>query len=545
MKSIGIDIGSYSVKISEVVQAGREPELVRFIEQPISQDPNKDKKIEVLDFIRQYLDRLEDDQYKIIVGVKQNHVTHRLIQFPFRERHNILKSLAFELEEDIPFNQENAIFDAKVVEYAGQMSYVQATACPKNQIEHVLTNCTDFGFEPDILSVEGLAFANLFEDWLELPPEKDTSEVEPPNAQNTHVILNIGHDHSFLLFYKQKSLVAVRSLYWGTQSIAQQIHLKYKLPFSEAVKELNKKGFVVLSEDGHTKDQVAFSNLIKTEVDKFSHQLRLIIMEVKSDLDLHITSLSYCGGGSQIKNLGGYLTQSLEVACNPLAPKPKYVVLKTKQFNPVSGLLSLGYAIEGLKKPRNPATNLLKQEFAKKNTNLQNFWKKWSFSIKTAAAVYVLFFMFAIIRGYVAESTFFNAETVLLEKTKEVTGERRVVVARLQSTIRRYLREQKKVQSLNQLRQELKTINSALDVMNNINNNMPAKNLAKVQLEKFYIKNDQVTMQGYSTAQINTIINSLNNIALGKVERFKPEIASKSGVNAFGLRFKVSRQRDN
>lgn len=545
LKSIGIDIGSYSVKISELMQAGREPELVRFIEHPISQDPNKDKKIEVLDFIRQYLERLEDDAYKIIVGIKQNHVTHRLIQFPFRERHNILKSLAFELEEDIPFSQENAVFDAKVIEYVGQLSHVQATACPKNQIEFALTNCNDFGFEPDILSVEGLAFANLFEDWLELPPEKNPDEVEPPNAQNAHVILNIGHDHSFILVYKQKALVAVRSLYWGTKSISQQIHLKYKLPFSESVKELNKKGFVVLTDDGSSKDQIEFSNLIKSEIDKFTHQFRLVLMELKSDLDIHITSLSYCGGGSLIKNLGGYLTQKLEIACNPLSPKPKYVQLKTKQFNPVSGLLSLGYAIEGLKKPRNPATNLLKGDFAKKNTEFQNFWKKWSFSIKTAAAVYVLFFIFAATRSYVAEQTFFNAENVLLDKTREVTKERRIVIPRLQSTIRKYLREQKKVQSLNNLRQELKTINSALDVLDEINNNMPAKNIAKIQLEKFLLQNDQVTMQGYSTANSKTLINSLKNIAIGKVESFKPQVGTKAGVNSFGLRFKVKRKEEN
>ena len=164
--------------------------------------------------------------------------------------------------------------------------------------------------------------------------------------------------------------------------------------------------------------------------------------------------------------------------------------------------------------------------------------------ILVSVYVYVLFFVFAVVRGYVAETTFFNAETVLLEKTKEVTGERRVVVARLQSTIRRYLREQKKVQSLNQLRQELKSINSALDVMNNINNNMPAKNIAKIQLEQFFINNDQVTMQGYSTAQVATITKALKNIAVGKVETFKPDIANKSGVNSFGLRFKVSRQKE-
>lgn len=545
MKCIGIDIGSYSIKISEILQSGREPELVRYIEHPISQDPNKDKKIEVLDFLRQYLERLDDENPKIIVGIKQNHVTHRLIQFPFKERHNILKSLAFELEEDIPFSQENAVFDAKVVEYVGQTSHVQATACPKSQVELALTNCSDYGFEPDILSVEGLAFANLFEDWLELPPQRDASEVEPPSALNSHIVLNIGHDHSFILIYKQKVLVAVRSLFWGTQKIAQQIHLKYKMPITEAIKEMNKKSFIALSEDEVSKDQKEFSDLIKSELDSFTQQLRLILMEVKSDLGLNYTSLSYTGGGSHIKNLGGYLTQKLELACNPLAPKPFHVSLKTKQFNSVNGLLSLGYAIEGLKKPRNPSTNLLIGEFAQKNTQLQNFWKKWSFSLKTAAAVYVLIFVFSIVRSYVAEQTFLNAETLLLEKTREVTKDRRVIVARLQRTIRTYLNEQKKIQSLNNLRQELTTINSALDVLDNINNNVPAKNIAKFQIEQFNIQNDKITMQGYTSAPTKSLLSSLNTVAIGKVESFKPQISKKAGVNSFGLQFKVSRQKDN
>ena len=77
MRSIGIDIGSYSIKISELEQSGKDPLLVRYIEHPISQDPNKDKKIETLDFLRQYLDNSESESHKILVGIKQGHVTHR------------------------------------------------------------------------------------------------------------------------------------------------------------------------------------------------------------------------------------------------------------------------------------------------------------------------------------------------------------------------------------------------------------------------------------------------------------------------------------
>src|SRR5580698_6772397 len=98
MLSVGIDIGSYSVKVAKVRSSNRGYELVHFSEFPLSQDPTKDNKIEMVEIFNDIKHRLLEEGTQIVVGAHLYEVAWRRKEFPFRERHKIIKSLPFELE---------------------------------------------------------------------------------------------------------------------------------------------------------------------------------------------------------------------------------------------------------------------------------------------------------------------------------------------------------------------------------------------------------------------------------------------------------------
>ena len=83
--------------------------------------------------------------------------------FPFLERRKILQSLPFELEDVVPFNQSDTIFDCRVIRQKEKSSDVLAFAVPKKYIQEVLMLCEDAGLSPDIVSLDGIALSNLFE----------------------------------------------------------------------------------------------------------------------------------------------------------------------------------------------------------------------------------------------------------------------------------------------------------------------------------------------------------------------------------------------
>lgn len=549
MKSIGIDIGSHSIKIAELDSTGKQATLTYFKVHPLSQDPNKDKHLEALDTLRTFFNSLPENQtYHVVTAVKQSQVAHRFLEFPFKERHNILKSLSFEMEDRVPFALDRAQFDAKVSYYSGNSTYVIASACPKHQIEATLRDCADSGFEPDILSIEGLALGNLFEDWLELPPSIENKEIPTPEDRAAQVILYIGHEKTIVLIFSKGALVAVRNIMWGGLDIGNAICAEYKLPIAEALKEAQKKAFVLISEEGATKDQLALSNALKKTISHFANRLKLVLLEVESEIDIKLSEVQFSGGGSQVKNLGPYLTQFLELPVNPLSVKTHHLNLKNASFNPTIGGTALGLAIEGLKKPRNPATNLLAGDYAKQNLKFRLYWKRWGYTWKTALVVFFIMLTYGIMKDHASESLAEKAQEGLLERAKKTLDLKKLRSSQLPAKLREFERNQNKIQKDNELREEIGTVNSALDVLNTLSAAIPPKGQTTIDVRILKINDESVQIEGYlnetyPSKKLGEILKTLAKS--GKVTPYSSQLAKLSGKNTFGFNFAVERKKDS
>ena len=169
MKVLGVDIGSYSIKVAELDISGKGYVFSNYQEFLLSNDPNRDAHLEVIETLRNLATQYDSNSTKWVIAVPQSGVSVHNKKFPFRDRQKILKSLPFELEDEIPFDVDDSVFDAKIVEVVGDLSTVLTVACPSESVGEVLALAKDGGFDPDIVSVEGLALANCFEDWGAAP----------------------------------------------------------------------------------------------------------------------------------------------------------------------------------------------------------------------------------------------------------------------------------------------------------------------------------------------------------------------------------------
>jgi general secretion pathway protein L len=122
MKVLGVDLGQYSVKVAELEVTSKGSVLNGFYEFPLSPDPQRDRALETLEILRRVSSQFGGGAAKWIVGVPQNRVSVHNKRFPFKERAKIQKSLAFELEDDIPLDIDDTIFDAKIIEYHGRFT---------------------------------------------------------------------------------------------------------------------------------------------------------------------------------------------------------------------------------------------------------------------------------------------------------------------------------------------------------------------------------------------------------------------------------------
>lgn len=544
MISVGIDIGSYSIKVAQIEGSAKGYSILRLEEYPLTQDPTKDNSIDVLEALRDIKTRFIPDGTQVIISAKQNHISFRRRLFPFKERHKILRSLPFELEDDIPLSIENALFEAKITRYVGEAADVLAAICPKEHIVEQLKAFDDAGIYPNIMSPEGIAISNIFERWSESPPVATVDESTGETGK-TEAFLHIGHRVSVCSILQNGTIIDAFAIDWGGSDIAELITIKYNLQYVEALKELRKKGFILTTDEGASKEQVAFSDVIKSSVDQLATPMRLSLIEAESALKTKVTSIVLSGGTSLLKNIGPYLTQKLEVASNRMNSLDRFpdINFGNSPNNEISYIIAIGLAAEGLRRPKNPAVNMLKGDFAPQNQSMKIFWETWSPTINLTAILFVIFFAWAFVREMTAMDVSGEADSKLRVQAKNVAGLSGPQGSR--RNIRKYIREQEQKVKQREVLENLQEINSAVDILQRASLLFPPKEAGKIKVTQFTVKNDRVQIIGEVDQpnlipQIQTSLKSLS--ANNKVESAPPTKTVNKAFRGFNFSFPVARR---
>ena len=544
MRTIGIDIGSYSVKVAEVIQTKKGIQLVSITEHLLGQNPAFDSELEIVEILRALAIQYDPISTKYVVGLKQEWISQRLKIFPFNDRHKILKTLPFEIEEEIPFTLENAISDARITRLIGSTTEVLALVVPKTLIEKSLSRFEGPNLKINILTAESIALANVIEPWgepfLADPMPTEEQEKDPPKRKLT-LLIDIGHSRTHVLAFDRSRLIASRTINWGSKNISETIAKRYEIPFVDAVKEMNSKSFVLLNKDGASYDQMIFSDTIGKVVRDLGRQLKMASMEFQSDFNAQVIGAEITGGGSQIINLGAFLTMQLETPVNVC----KW--LNHFQNNgdiphqlEATGGLAVGLATEGFRKPKNPAINFRKDEFVLQNQSSKIFWETWGGTVRLLGIVFVITLIFGNIREYLAAT--------LVEKTYEVLGNQAKTVAKLsqkqanEAGVKVYIKNEKERIKETKALLGVINMNSAMDILKNINDLIPGKDQMAVQVKKLDIIDDQVFFEGTTTKPDggNQIKQALQRISIdGKVQGSATP-APERGQN-FSFQLKVDR----
>lgn len=320
MKSIGIDIGSSSLKIVQVQSTNKGVQVLSYAEHHLGLNPAHDPELEILELLQNLSLQIDPAQTKVTLAVRQDRVSVRLKTFPFKDRLKIVKSLPFELEEDLPFSTETAIYDAKTCWHQGPSAEVLACATPKHRLSELLGRVQSSGLPITQITAEGIAFSNCFEAWDQAIPEAGPQHIslneEAPPPRRLKLMIQIGHSHCLVNAFDENRLVGSRSILWGMQNVAESISRKYELPLVDAMNEVRTKAFILTSKEGASYDQIVFSDTILNSFKELGKELRLSMLEFETELGGKVLSADLTGGGAGVINLGAYLTQCLEVPVN-------------------------------------------------------------------------------------------------------------------------------------------------------------------------------------------------------------------------------------
>ncbi len=418
MKLIGIDIGHWSLKTVEVLSGPKSNSIEKIHEIQLKGQTPDDVRIEIIDFLRtQYADK-DLQNTKISVAIHQDSVLLRKLDFPFRERFKIKKSLPFEMEDLIPFNSEDCVFDFKITEYQGALSRCLGVACPRELIIETIQMFNEARVPVHLITPKGFALNNIFEDIEQIPkdvpvPPKETDDIEEnpnttiipkwidPALRKASALLDIGHKNTLLLVRSEDKLIGLRSINWGGADIINQISQDLKLQPHEAFQLLKTNGQLLIKKDDPAvpDSQRELVKSIRRSIDVFGKELNFTVLNLISGSPLQIQNIAMIGGVSQLPMLGPVLTQHVEIPCNLLVKIKRYPALNLKDSpnNERSLGTAIGLTLALQRKSKSPAINFRSGEFAYNSQSFKVFWNKWGKLIQYSGAFYILCFVFSIL----------------------------------------------------------------------------------------------------------------------------------------------------
>jgi hypothetical protein len=110
--------------------------------------------------------------------------------------------------------------------------------------------------------------------------------------------------------------------------------------------------------------------------------------------------------------------------------------------------------------------------------------------------------------------------------------------------INKFLREQQLLEKNRHLAENVKEINSAIELLNQVSQKVPGKRNIRLEVKRFMVENNLLEIEGLlrNAQELASLQQSLRALAAdGKVQTLPTQVAPGPGQQAFGFRLKVNR----
>lgn len=536
MRSVGIDIGRHSIKVVETIFTNQTYRLIKARKYKVLNPKNNNQEIEILQNLKQISEDFHTESARVTTCVRQHFISNRKLFFPFKEKNKIQKSLAFELEDHIPLSVEKTIYDSRVIRYHGSSAEVIAMACVMDEVEKTINLFNRCHIDPDIISPEISALANLYETWTQPPKEINTNET-----LSDKLIVHLGHSRTLVGLVNGGCLVWGRNIMWGAEKIATTISQSMEIPFLESLEMMPEKALILLSLKDASFEEKKISDAITTALDPLIQSLRLTLMTSRVEYKCNVKNIELLGGVSGVKNIAHFLTKTLEKPTKLVNPLETGEFHHQKQMGHVYHM-ALGLSIEGLKRPNNPPINFRQMQFAKKNKTFEKLWNKWGYAGKLLTVAYICYFIYGMSMNQLSSHLEETSNDLFVKQANQVAGLSKTNATPLK--VKKFIETNNRKVKVIETYRQLEKIKSPVEIINNISQNLPSNKKNKYEIRKLSIKDKKVTLQGTTESQktIGSLREALKKIAVkNEVLKIPVTIEKENGRKSFAFSFKMER----
>ena len=349
---IGIDIGSYAVKIVCFVEEKKQIKLKDWGHIPlaIKQDtPPEEKRAIIAQEIKNYLRKKGIQAKYAAASISGNAVIVRYVKLPKLSRKELALTLNMEAEPYIPFDIKDVnltyyILNDVVEEGQPKMETV-LVAAKKDAIRDKIDILSEAGLDPLIIDVDSFALETLYNLII---PKTDNSAV---------LILNIGHKVTNLSIVSQGVTRVVRDIFIAGSTFDKAVQKILKTDASGADVMKRFAGLLVSDEDKETaiadldKESIIVSKAVSGVLkDLHTEVSRSIDFYLSQGMDHSISKILLSGGVANLGNITKFMASEFKVpveVSNPFSflPEQKNV---PKEILPTLAVAA-GLALRSLK----------------------------------------------------------------------------------------------------------------------------------------------------------------------------------------------------
>jgi len=289
---VGLDIGSYSIKIIEISLRKKTPELINCDIKPISNNVTLEEKI---NFIKNFYKELGITNNQVNISICGKNVIVRYATFSYMSKNMLINSLKFEYGKYIPFSLEESIVDVDILEKTPDNKMnVLIVAAKKNYIEEKVNFLKQIGVIPKTITVNTIALYKAF------------LKSEYFSKNSSFIIINIGATITNLLIINKNIPIFSRDINIGGENFTRFISEKMNLSFKEA------EDFKI-----NLKDRTSLENVLLPQLKLLTNEINLFIEYVKKNYNLkNIECVYLSGGSSKLNGLIEFLENNLNLKVN-------------------------------------------------------------------------------------------------------------------------------------------------------------------------------------------------------------------------------------
>ena len=286
--TVGLDIGSYSIKYVEISQDKEAITLRQAKVLPLSTQSSESLKASL-----QTLTPPPGPSARVRVSVSGQSLLIRRIKLPLMTRNDLKGAIHYEAESHIPFPVHDCILDFQILNQVAneKMMNVLLVAAKRDFIQERLKILEEARWRPELIDVDIFCLANAFE------------KLNQQEESKVYGLLNIGHQSSSFAIIHDKIPHFMREIPIGGVCVTNALAEAKSVPDEDADKQKKSRLPEQLPEL-----QAATQKGFEPLIEELKHSIDYFENEVGEDLP----SIFLSGGGAMSVGAVEFLSQELE-----------------------------------------------------------------------------------------------------------------------------------------------------------------------------------------------------------------------------------------